>query len=52
MIYLPVFRIKTIGSDKGSIDISDAFKLLYFVKKMWKYPSDISVSEYCIDPRS
>ena len=34
---------------KGSIDISDAFKLLYFDQKIRKYPSDVSVSETCID---
>ena len=52
MIYLSVFGAKTISSDKGSIDISDTFQLLYFVKKLWKYPSRIRVSENCFDPKS
>ena len=43
---------ETISSDEGSIDISDIFSLLSAVKKMWKYPSDIRVSENCIDPKS
>ena len=33
-----------------SIDISGTFKLLYYVQKMRKYPSDINVSENCINP--
>ena len=31
------------------MDISDTLLLLCFVQKMQKYPSDISVSENCID---
>ena len=49
---LSVFCTKTNVSDKGSIDISYTFWLLYFVKKMWKYPCDIKVSENCIGPKS
>ena len=36
---------------KGSIDILDTF-LVYFVKKTWKYPSDIKLSENCFHPNS
>ena len=50
-LYIVSFRLIYL-SVKGSIDISDTFKLLYFVKKMWKYPYDIRVSENCIDPNS
>ena len=49
---ISIFGIKTVSSDKGSINISDKFLLLYFVKKMWKYLSEIRVSENCIDPKS
>ena len=38
---LSVFGTETISSDVGSTDISDTFKLLSSVKKMWEYPSDI-----------
>ena len=35
---------ETINSDKGSIDISNTFKLLNLIKKSRKYPLDIRVS--------
>ena len=47
LIYLHVSVFGT--PDKGSIDISDTFKLVlhvYFVKEMWKYRSDIRVSKF------
>ena len=49
-VLLSVFDTETISSDEGSIYFT--FKLLSSVKKMWKYPSDIRVSENCIDPKS
>ena len=52
MFDLSVFGTETISSDDGSIDISEPFYLLSSVKKMWKYPSDIRVSENCNDPKS
>ena len=48
-IYFSVFGGETIIYDNGSKDISNTFKLLYFVQKMRKYPSDVSVSENYID---
>ena len=33
----------TLSSNNGSMDISYTFQLLYFVKKKWKYPSDITL---------
>ena len=35
---------------KGSIDISDTPKLLYFAKKMSEHRYDIRISESCVDP--
>ena len=43
-----MFGTETIIYNNGSIDISDTFKLLYFVQKMRKYPPDVNVSETCI----
>ena len=36
LIHLSVYGTETISSDKRSIDISDTFYLLYFVKKMFE----------------
>ena len=33
-----------------SIDISDTFLLLYFVKKLSEHLYDIKISERCVDP--
>ena len=35
---------------KGSIDISDTLKLLYFAKKMSTHRYDIRISESYVDP--
>ena len=35
---------------KGSIDISDTFKLLYFAKRMSEHRYDLSISESYVDP--
>ena len=48
-LFLSVFGTETIIYNNGSIDIFDTFQLLYFVQKMRKYPSDVKVSETCID---
>ena len=37
---------------KGQIDISDTFKLFYFVTITSEHRSEIRVSEICIDPHS
>ena len=48
-LFLSVFVTETTIYNNGPIDISDTFKLLYFVQKMWKYASDVNISETCID---
>ena len=35
---------------KGSTDISDTLKLLYFAKKMSEHQYDIRISENYVDP--
>ena len=35
---------------KGSIDISDTLKLLYFAKKMSEHRYDIRIPESYVDP--
>ena len=50
-VNLAVFGTETISSDKVSIDISDTFKLLSSVKKIWRYLSDIRVYKNYIDPK-
>ena len=49
-LFISIFVTETIIYNNGSMDISDTFLLLYFVQKMRKYPSDISVAENSIDP--
>ena len=46
--FLSVLGTETIIYNNVSIDISDTFKLLYFVQKMRKYPPDVNVSETSI----
>ena len=48
-LHLFVLGTETISSDKRTIYISDAFLLLYFVKKMSEHRYDIRVSESCVD---
>ena len=51
LISLSVYDIKKIRSDKGSIDISNTFKLLYLVKKCGNIHLALEFLNNYIDPK-